>query len=150
MFRRLLLFGMSAVLGSPVVGLAQSANVDEAKDPRIARTYALYAPGGGYLYTKEYVRAAAAMGLTVIGVYNLTEELGCQIASNSLLGADTGCSGAKKLLWLGLSIAPYVYGIVDAPKSASRANQRNGHRPTQVFIQPGVERTVVLGLTRAF
>jgi hypothetical protein len=116
----------------------------------MARTYALYAPGGGYLYTKEYIRAGAALGLTVIGVYNLTQELGCQIASNSLLGADTGCSGGKKLLWLTLSVAPYIYGIFDASKSALRSNQKNGFRQTSIFIQPGAHRTMVVGLTGAF
>lgn len=121
------------------------------KDPSIARNYALYLPGGGYLYTQEYGRAGAAISISVIGLYNLLGELGCSVASNSLLGADTGCSGGKKLLWLAATVAPYVYGIIDAPSSASRANEKmRGVQRAALLITAGPMGTTHFGVRADF
>jgi hypothetical protein len=91
------------------------------------------------------------MGISAIGVYNLISELGCTAASNSLLGADTGCSGGKKLLWLTAAVAPYVYGIIDAPKSAARANARiSPTKRVSIAVQGEPGGRIGLGLTTNF
>lgn len=142
------LAGLTALKQAQAQG---AGTVSGIKEPAVARSNALYMPGGGYLYTGEYARAAAALGVTVIGVYNLAGELGCSVASNSLLGADTGCSGGKKVLWLAASVVPYIWGIIDAPNSAARANEKSrSGRQSFALVEQGPAGGTHVGLRITF
>lgn len=102
---------------------AQQGPPDEPKDPATAKRYALYFSGAGHFYTGEYGRATAMLGVSAVAGYKLIDELACSAASNAIY-VDLGCKRSRALLWLGLMAAPYVYGIFDAEKSASRVNGR--------------------------
>lgn len=111
------------ILLIPATGGAQvRPRTVELKSQEEARTYALYAPGGGYIYTGEYGRAALALGVTVASAYKIIDIATCNLTNETTLGGTPACDGNAKYFWLVAMVAPYVYGIFDAPVSADRAN----------------------------
>lgn len=133
-------------LASPIA--AQPAGVVEAKDPGVASRYAYYISGGGHFYTGERGKAFALLGVSAVSFYQALSRMACQEVSDSFLGADTGCSKDNLLLWALGAVAPYIYGIVDAPKSAARMNTRNGvsSANSSLFVAPTGDGGMNVGL----
>lgn len=123
----------------------------EFKDPAVARSYALYFPGAGYAYTKEYGKAALSTGISVVALYKAIDELGCSVASDAFLGADLGCGRGKVFMWLAVALAPYAYGIFDAPNSALRANAKlRGVQRSGPLLEIGPRGDARLGFRSTF
>lgn len=130
-FLKLVLF---ALLTGPLAAQSRPAEV-ELKDPGTAKRYAYYFSGAGHFYTGEAIRGGVMLGVTALGLYKFTDELGCSVASGAVQG-DLGCSRGKAFLWLGLALAPYVYGIIDAPKSAERVNAGRRRQAAKLSFAP--------------
>lgn len=110
--------------------------VAEPKSPELARQYAYYFTGAGHFYTGETTRAAVMGGISIISAWKLIDSLGCSYASD-LIATDMGCSRAIAFLSLAGLLAPYVYGIIDAPKSAARVNARRRLSPHAAISHDG-------------
>ncbi|GAB5533774.1 MAG: hypothetical protein Rubg2KO_00230 [Rubricoccaceae bacterium] len=108
---------------APLAAAAQP--VASPKSERTATTLSLVAPGGGQLYSGETVKG----GLLLVGALG-----GLAVAANELPALaedvpDRGyytTHGTRFGLGLGVAGVLWLYGIVDAPSAARRANQRNG------------------------
>ena len=105
-----LVLGISALL--VVVGQASAQEVQPigSKSPGTATVISVIVPGGGQMYAEELGR-----GLTILGISTAAP----------LAGALTGSSGAV-LAGLAVSVAAWVYGIVDAPRAVRRHNTALG------------------------
>lgn len=101
-----LFLGISALL--VVVGQASAQEVQPigSKSPGTATVISVIVPGGGQMYAEEL-----GLGLTILGISTAAP----------LAGALTGSSGGV-LAGLAVSVAAWVYGIVDAPRAARRHN----------------------------
>lgn len=114
---RYLLLALSLLLASGVA--AQSP-----REPGTAQLYSFVVPGGGQFYAGETAKGAVlltgvAVGLTVAvsEIDDLMEDVpdrGYYTTHGTRFGAGLGAAG---VLWL--------YGIMDAPNAARRANRRN-------------------------
>jgi hypothetical protein len=117
----------------------------EMKDPEVAKNYAYYFTGLGYFYTGEYVRGVGALAITLFAANKALDQFGC---NSSLQGLGGGCSKGKEVMWIAVAIAPYVYGILDAEKSAKRVNTRL--KATHALIDVDREGHVLVGLHTTF
>ena len=104
---------------------AGAAAQPSAKDPGQAQLYSVVLPGGGQFYTGETVKGAvilAGVGGGLAAAAAALPRLQDDFQPRShyerygvQFGAGLGVAGA---LWL--------YGVLDAPNGARRANERNG------------------------
>lgn len=152
MFRRAILVAMVLVTVAnlmPLPAAAQEGGTQtvELRDPELAQRYAYYFSGVGHFYTGETGRGAALAGVTLVGLWMGAGALGCSVAESSILNSDMGCSTAKLLLTWAAAGAAYVYGIIDAPKSAERMNAKR-LAPARIGLNAGIEQggRVSLGL----
>lgn len=123
-------------LGAPLSAQGD-VNADELKDPLTAKRYAFYFSGGGHFYAGEPLLGGVLVGTSALGLYKMLDELGCSAATRVVF-ADLGCSRGTAFLWLGLAAASYVYGIVDAPRSAERVNAKRVAPARTLTIIPGL------------
>lgn len=114
-----------AVLYSVLLAsMASSSDAQQVplKDPELARQYSFYFPGAGHLYTGEYVRGGAMLGVSLYAGQQAAKNIcGSAPVSNPY---DETCSASGVWLWLGIMAVPYVYGIFDARASADRVNAK--------------------------
>lgn len=120
--KALLLLGVGALLMAGRQAGAQQTQPAGYKDPGTATVISVIVPGGGQMYADELGR-----GLTMLGI-----SFGAPIA-----GALTGSSGGV-IAGLAVSLATWVYGIVDAPRAARRYNAALGTRATSMPMTPFV------------
>lgn len=125
-------------------GLEAQSSVWDAKDPDLARRYASFFPGGGHLYTGESLKGGIMAGLSVFSGIKLLGSLGCSAAERVVFDDIEGCSRSKTFLWLAGLAGPWVYGMLDARKSAERVNAQRGF---SAFIAPGMHGSMRIGLT---
>ena len=100
---------------------ALTADSWEYRDPGTARDYAFVVPGGGNVYSGEYVKGAALAGAALVAVFRGVDKI-----------TDPNCGGGFLLalyvqcakLETSIILASYVYGIFDAPRSAERMNTK--------------------------
>lgn len=116
----------SAPQTAPDSSSALSPESWEYRDPEVAKRYALFAPGGGQLYTGEYVKGGALLGGSIIVFWTGLPKLvssGNTCSGGFLIVAYVKCAPLNT----GIIIAALVYGILDADDSASRMNQKRSH-----------------------
>lgn len=127
---KLLLF---VLLAAPLSAQTPAPEV-ELKDPETARQYAWYFSGAGHLYTGEALRGGVMLGVTTVSLYKAIGELFSGCTGN--LTSTAECHRGRGFLWLGLAAAPYVYSIIDAPKSAERVNAGKQRKAGKLSIAP--------------
>jgi hypothetical protein len=123
---------MAAMFASPIA--AQSVSPQQ-KDPDLARRYSYYFSGAGHFYTGEKGKAFAMIGVSTVSFYKWVSVATCDAVNESFMGADTGCDSSNMLLWAAGTVAPYIYGIIDAPKSAARVNAKLKAAGTHAIIE---------------
>lgn len=94
------------------------------KDPGSAQLYSVVVPGGGQIYSGETLKG----GVILVGV---GVGLGAAAAAVPKLSQDSQARshyeryGTQLGVGLGVAGALWLYGILDAPHAARRANERN-------------------------
>lgn len=134
------------------VALAPSANVDVVddwnyRDPSMARGYALLWPGIGHLYTGERLKGLAlSLGTAAVLYAGVGKLVTGDCGSGMFIIQYPKCAP----LHTGVALAAYVYGIVDADKSAGRVNRRRGLvgalARLQPVIRPSIDHPTEFGL----
>ncbi|OZC04363.1 hypothetical protein [Rubricoccus marinus] len=104
--------------------LASGAAAQSPKEPVRAQLYSFMAPGGGQFYAGETVKGAVLLAGAVVGLAVAATEIddltrnvpdrGYYTTHGTRFGVGLGTAG---VLWL--------YGIIDAPNAARRANRRS-------------------------
>ena len=113
------LLALSVFLATP------AAAQPTPKDPGRAQLYSVVVPGGGQFYTGETVKGAAifaGVGGGLVAAATALPQLQADLQPRShyeRYGVQFGVGlGVAGVLWL--------YGILDAPNGARRANERSG------------------------
>ena len=92
------------------------------KDPSLAAVLSFLVPGGGHLYAGE-----EGTGILLLAGGTLSLLIGTQMAANQILDCTTNCDTAGDgALFFGLAayLGAWVYGLIDGPEAARRANAR--------------------------
>lgn len=118
-----------AVLSSVLLALITSSSDAQQtvmKDPDLARQYSFYFPGAGHLYTGEYVRGGAMLGIALYAGQQAGKSFSgvCGSTNKSDYTYSGTCPAGGPWLWLGVMAVPYVYGILDSRASADRVNAK--------------------------
>lgn len=129
-----------AIASNTAVGQMRSGS--EVKNPDLARTYATELPGGGYVYTGETGRAAIALGVTGFAAYKTVHNYLCTLSY-----PRTESCGSWAGPWLVVAFIPYIYGIIDAPASANRANERLRSAASHALLERDDRGRTRVGLT---
>lgn len=123
MRRKALLFlAVGALLVAGRQASAQQAQSEGYKSPGTATVISVVVPGGGQMYADELGR-----GLAILGI-----AWGAPIAG-AISGSSTGV-----LAGVAVSLASWVYGIVDAPRAVRRYNAGLGTRTASMPVTPFV------------
>ena len=113
--------------------LAPLATSAQDKNPSTATTLSLVLPGGGQFYSGEPVKGA----VIAAGVMGGLAYASTAIPKLAEDGADRGYytkHGTTLGIGLGVAGAFWLYGVVDAPNAARRANRR-----AQVAVMPRLD-----------
>lgn len=97
------------------------------RDPSAAQTMALIFPGGGHIYSGELVKGSALLGASLIGVVGglmLSEDTRTFSCDDQLLNCGYSTDYSYLIGGSAVALAVWIYGILDAPRSARRANAR--------------------------
>lgn len=141
--------GIVLVCATAVPTAAQTAPA-QPKDAGIATLLSVLITGGGQLYTGEVRRGATMLG---VGLGSLLIGSALSVSSCDTESAlNDGCSKSYAALGIGtvVYLGTWIYGIVDAPKSADRQNARLQRARVTPRIEPGVRGTQLLGVSLLF
>jgi hypothetical protein len=136
--------GLAAQASQP--GATAGKGQPTVLDATVARNYAAKCWGCGHLYAGEYGKGGLLLGVGLVSLvaapFTLTasEDSNCY---NTEYGR--GCDTGAKINWVpaltlvGISVASYIYGIVDAGPSAGRMNAKNGFKvASSLRLEPTV------------
>ncbi|MEM1056180.1 MAG: hypothetical protein AAGI52_11685 [Bacteroidota bacterium] len=93
------------------------------KSPGTARTISIFAPGGGHLYAGEPVKGVVLLAGTIGGLAvaaNAAPKLNDDFQSRDYYTRHGTALGVG----LGIAGAAWLYGVLDSPHAARRANER--------------------------
>lgn len=103
--------------------LATSAQTTSQKNPGSAQLYSVVVPGGGQLYSGETVKGGVILVGTVGGLAAAATALPKLQADGRSRDYYT-THGTTLGVGLGVAGALWLYGVLDAPHAARRANER--------------------------
>lgn len=117
----------------------QGVSGPEVKDPGRATLYGFFVPGGGQWYAGERGRgafllvgsAAAVVGGAALSNFELNYDYTCG-SGNCIDPNAYDPNYTPLLVGAGIAGALWLYGLLDAPKAARRANRRQA-----VAVVPG-------------
>ena len=123
------------------------------RDPHTAQILGSFIPGAGHLYAGEKLRGLGLGGAAVIGIASgivFLESRECHLVSFGVESCDQEPSSVNRIngiTQLGVGIAAWVFGAIDAPRAAQRANERARQRVSIApFARDDGVRHVALGV----
>ena len=116
------------------------------RDPHTAQTLGSFIPGAGHLYAGETLRglglgAAAVFGIASGIVFLNRHE--CRFVTFYVQDCNTAVSSTDRIngvTQIAVGVAAWVFGAIDAPRAALRANEKARRR---VAITPVVRDDLV-------
>ena len=123
------------------------------RDPHTAQTLGSFIPGAGHLYAGEKLRGLGLGGAALIGIVSGIVFLTARECHLVTFGVETCNSDASAvnringITNLGVGVAAWVFGAIDAPHAAQRANEKARLRVSVAPIpREGVVRHAALGV----
>lgn len=123
------------------------------RDPRTAQTLGSFLPGAGHLYAGETLRgfglgAAAVFGIASGIVFLNRHE--CRFVTFGVQDCNTAVSSTDRIngvTQIAVGVAAWVFGAIDAPRAALRANEKARHRVAIApFLRDDIVRQPALGV----
>ena len=100
------------------------------RDPQTAQALGSFIPGAGHIYAGESLRGLGLGGAAVIsiasGIFFLNKR-DCHFVNIGLQACDSEPSSVNTIngiTQLAVGVAAWVFGAIDAPRAAQRANER--------------------------
>ena len=123
------------------------------RDPRTAQTLGSFIPGAGHMYAGETLRGLGLGGAAVVGIASGIVFLNrpeCHLVSAGLETCDPDEYAANRvygITQLAVGVAAWVFGSIDAPHAAQRANARARSRVSVApFLRDDLVRQPSLGV----
>jgi hypothetical protein len=123
------------------------------RDPHTAQTLGSFIPGAGHVYAGEKLRGvglgAAALTGIASGIVFLNKN-NCRLVTFGVESCDAPVSTANQIsgiTQIAVGAAAWVFGAIDAPRAAQRANAQARRRVAATpFLRQGVVRQAALGV----
>lgn len=104
------------------------------RDPHTAQTLGSFIPGAGHIYAGEKLRGlglgAAALGGIASGI-TFANKNNCRLVTFGVERCDASVSSANQIsgiTQIAVGVAAWVFGAIDAPRAAQRANEQARRR----------------------
>ena len=122
-------------------------------DPHTAQLLGSFIPGAGHMYAGEKLRGAGFAGAALVGIVGgiiTFNASGCRF-----LAVDVGSCSSKVpsqnrvygITQLATGVAAWVFGAIDAPRAAQRANEQARNRVSvSPFVREDLVRHAALGV----
>ena len=123
------------------------------RDPHTAQMLGSFIPGAGHIYAGETLRGFGLGGAALIGIASgivFLEKRDCRLVTFGVESCDSQASSVNRIngiTQIGVGIAAWVFGAIDAPHAAQRANeQARRHLSVAPFLREDVVRHAALGV----
>ena len=123
------------------------------RDPHTAQILGSFLPGAGHFYAGEKLRGLGLGGAAVIGIASgivFLENRECHLVSFGVESCDQQVSSLNRIngiTQIGVGVAAWVFGAIDAPRAAQRANERARQRVSMApIVRDDGVRHVALGV----
>jgi len=123
------------------------------RDPHTAQILGSFIPGAGHFYAGEKLRGLGLSAAAVIGIASgivFLEKRECHLVTFGVESCDPEeltLNRINGITQLGTGVAAWVFGAIDAPRAAQRANDRaRQHLSVAPFVRDDGVRHVALGV----
>ena len=116
------------------------------RDPHTAQTLGSFIPGAGHIYAGEKLRGVGLGAAALIGIASgitFVNKNNCRLVTFDVESCDGSVSSLNQIngiTQIAVGVAAWVFGAIDAPRAARRANERARHR---VAVAPLLHQSVV-------